>query len=92
MWDIVAVVVGALLLLILGYLYYSGLFYPISINITKPYEGELPIAYKYMIGNYKDCGPVFMEFIAATSHKTTLMGVYYDNPDVVVRAIEYARN
>ena len=83
-WEIVFVVVAFLLFAGLTYLYYSGLFYPINLKIAKPYDGSLPIAYKYVIGNYYNCGKLFQEFVGATSNDTTLIGMYYDDPDVVV--------
>lgn len=80
-WEIAAIIATVLLFLALGYLYYSGLFYPVHIVIRKPYEGSLPIAYKYCVSNYNACGTVFQEFVSATSNETQLIGMYYDDPD-----------
>ncbi|XP_077487876.1 testis-expressed protein 264-like [Amblyomma americanum] len=79
--GIIAVLI-LLLLTLLGFLSYCGLFAPIDIKAEKPPFQELHVAYKFARGAYKYAGALFTE-VHSIAPTLKCIGVYYDDPDEV---------
>ncbi|XP_013383874.1 testis-expressed protein 264-like [Lingula anatina] len=72
----------AILLTVLGFLVYSGLFADIVVGAGPPPVGKLYVAYKFGKGSYKDAGYLFTEAVSIVADLRCI-GVYYDDPDEV---------
>lgn len=80
--------VVALALTILSLLWYSGAFLSVEVRSEKPPFANLKLAYKFAVGPFKDCGPLFTELqILAPDLKTC--AIYYDDPKKVSSIIIY---
>jgi len=73
------------LLTLFLYLAYSGLFTSISVSTLEPDTGPITLAYKTLIGPYKDVGEVFTESYCLLPDREQL-GIYYDDPEGVPAA------
>lgn len=65
------------------FLIYSGLLYKVEIKLGLPYLINKPvkILYKFGRGPYKHTHPFFVELRDCVP-EATLIGVYYDDPNV----------
>lgn len=81
MYAIIGMVV-LILTTVIVYVIYSGLFHSIEIRTGKPPIGALRVAYKFAVGPYKNCGPLFTE-VTAAAPGLKCFGVYYDDPSKV---------
>lgn len=67
------------LVIVAGYMLYSGLFSDITVLTGSPPIKKITFAYKFKEGPYKNCGQLFKE-----SHnigpKLSCIGVFYDDP------------
>ncbi|KAL5014407.1 hypothetical protein ScPMuIL_008677 [Solemya velum] len=79
---VVGVVVAIIVVLLLAFLAYSGLFTSVNIGTGRPPIGEVIVAYKFSTGPYERSEKLFREFMKIDDKRTTL-GIYYDNPDEV---------
>ncbi|KAH9383293.1 hypothetical protein HPB48_024413 [Haemaphysalis longicornis] len=78
----IIVVLILLVLTLLGFLSYCGLFAPIDIKAEKPPFKELQVAYKFCRGSYKNSGALFTE-VHSIAPSLKCIGVYYDDPNEV---------
>lgn len=78
----IIVVLILLVLTLLGFLSYCGLFAPIDIKAEKPPFKELQVAYKFCRGSYKNSGALFTE-AHSIAPSLKCIGVYYDDPNEV---------
>lgn len=78
----IIVVLILLVLTLLGFLSYCGLFAPIDIKAEKPPFKELQVAYKFCRGSYKNSGALFTE-VHSIAPSLKCIGVYYDDPTEV---------
>lgn len=78
----IIVVLIFLVLTLLGFLSYCGLFAPIDIKAEKPPFKELQVAYKFCRGSYKNSGALFTE-VHSIAPSLKCIGVYYDDPNEV---------
>lgn len=78
----IIVVLIILVLTLLGFLSYCGLFAPIDIKAEKPPFKELQVAYKFCRGSYKNSGALFTE-VHSIAPSLKCIGVYYDDPNEV---------
>ncbi|XP_072038777.1 testis-expressed protein 264-like [Amphiura filiformis] len=79
---LILAIIGMLILILVTvfvYFMYSGLFNGIEIRTGKPPIRELHVAYKYAVGPYKNCGPLFTE-VTKAAPDLRCFGVYYDDP------------
>merc|ERR550519_2251943 len=74
-----------LMLTVLLYVTYSGLFTSITVSTLEPDTGPLTLAYKTLVGPYKDVGEVFTESYCLLPDREQL-GIYYDDPEGVPAA------
>lgn len=79
---IIGVVVAAVIVGALCYLYHVGACYRVQVKVGTPYISNVRFAYKFHVGHYKDAGAHFPEIIRLCPDKTTI-GVYYDDPKTV---------
>ncbi|CAN7989412.1 unnamed protein product [Ixodes hexagonus] len=78
----IIVVLILLLLSIVAFLGYCGLFAPIDIKAEKPPFKDLQVAYKFCRGSYKNSGALFTE-VHSIAPSLKCIGVYYDDPNEV---------
>ena len=69
-----------LLLTILLYFAFSGLFTPITVSTLEPDTGPITLAYKTLVGPYKEAGELYTESYCLLPHRRQL-GIYYDDPE-----------
>ena len=69
-----------LLLTIFLYLAFSGLFTPITVSTLEPDTGPITLAYKTLVGPYKEAGELYTESYCLLPHRKQL-GIYYDDPE-----------
>eukprot|EP00092_Neocalanus_flemingeri_P048531 GFUD01055405.1.p1 GENE.GFUD01055405.1~~GFUD01055405.1.p1 ORF type:complete len:228 (+),score=52.69 GFUD01055405.1:179-862(+) len=67
---------------ILVYLYYCGLWSSIMVSTSKTEYGPLTMAYKTIVGPYKNTGKFFTEIFCLLPDREQL-GIYYDDPEEV---------
>lgn len=79
LWIGIALLFVSILLTLLGYAIYSGLFVEITTEAGKPKVSEFTFAYKFERGPYKDCGSLFTEACSLDT-KLKTVGVFYDDP------------
>ncbi len=75
-------IIGMLILILVTvfvYFVYSGLFHTVEIRTGKPPVKALRVAYKYAVGPYKNCGPLFTE-VTKAAPDLRCFGLYYDDP------------
>lgn len=79
-WLLIALLV--LSILVLGWLYYMGVFAPVKVE--EKVMGPYTLAYSSFVGEYKETGKVFQKVYdtlkAASIETTDGIGVYYDDP------------
>ena len=80
------VAVLIILVAVLGYLYYCGLFHHIEISTGAPFITNATIVYKFAQGPYDGSSRVFGE-ISGLAPNAKCIGLYYDNPDKVTRLV-----
>ncbi|XP_012680253.2 testis-expressed protein 264 homolog [Clupea harengus] len=80
--GVVTVLVLSVLLMVVGYVVYSGLFSKIIILTGSPPMRNITFAYKFRQGPYKDCGVLFTES-SKLGPKLSTIGVFYDDPKKV---------
>ncbi|XP_029455383.1 testis-expressed protein 264 [Rhinatrema bivittatum] len=80
--GLTAVLVVLLLLTLLGFAAYSGLFAEVVVRAGAPPMRSITVAYKFRLGPYADCGNLFTES-CSIAPKLPSLGVYYDNPYTV---------
>ena len=87
-WLLIILVL--LLLVILGFLWYMGVFSPIKASERE--MGPYTIAYQRYVGEYKNTGKVFMDVYNVmrslnmeVSDKSDSIGIYYDDPAKVAK-------
>jgi len=82
LFGIAGLVITLLLTLAFFLVFYSGLLYNVVVRAgTPPVQGFM-VAYKFLVGPYKDVGYTFTEAISIDP-KLKSFGVYYDDPKVV---------
>ena len=69
-----------LLLTIFVYFAFSGLFTPITVSTLEPDTGPITLAYKTLVGPYKEAGELYTESYCLLPHRRQL-GIYYDDPE-----------
>ena len=69
-----------LFLTIFLYLAFSGLFTPITVSTLEPDTGPITLAYKTLVGPYKEAGELYTESYCLLPHRKQL-GIYYDDPE-----------
>ena len=69
-----------LLLTIFLYFAFSGLFTPITVSTLEPDTGPITLAYKTLVGPYKEAGELYTESYCLLPHRRQL-GIYYDDPE-----------
>ena len=69
-----------LLLTIFLYFAFSGLFTTISVSTLEPDTGPITLAYKTLVGPYKEAGELYTESYCLLPHRRQL-GIYYDDPE-----------
>lgn len=79
---VVFLTILSVLLTVIGYVLYSGLFSDINIRTGSPPIKNVTIAYKYKQGPYKTCGTLFSES-CSIGPKLSSIGVFYDDPKQV---------
>ena len=81
----------ALIVLVLLYLFYSDLFASISVQVgALPLTGandSLTIMYKFHTGSYLKASKAFGELVKIVGDKATLLGLYYDDPQVCLSIV-----
>ena len=82
MFCLLAVLILIILLTILGFAIYSGLFVTINPGAGPPPIKNVKIAYKFGRGAYKNVGPIFTE-VTSLAPKLRCIGIYYDDPKQV---------
>jgi len=75
-------VVVLLMLTVLVYVYYSGLWSSITVSTSETEYGPMTLAYKTLVGPYKDAGEFFTESFCLLPDREQL-GIYYDDPEGV---------
>ncbi|XP_030062078.1 testis-expressed protein 264 [Microcaecilia unicolor] len=80
--GLTAVLVVLLLLTLLGFAAYSGLFAEVVVRAGAPPIRSITVAYKFRLGPYADCGNLFTES-CSIAPKLPSIGLYYDNPYTV---------
>lgn len=83
---VVGIVIAVILVLLLAFLAYSGLFTSVNIGTGRPPIGEVIVAYKFSTGPYEKSEKLFREFMKIDENRSTV-GIYYDNPDEVSNVI-----
>ena len=81
---LVAVIIVAIAVVILGYLLHCGLLYTPVIRTGRPESMPKRAAYVLKQGPYKNCGPEFGK-LQKLARGATLFGLYYDDPEKVIR-------
>ena len=69
-----------LLLTIFVYFAFSGLFTTITVSTLEPDTGPITLAYKTLVGPYKEAGELYTESYCLLPHRRQL-GIYYDDPE-----------
>ena len=69
-----------LLLTIFVYFVFSGLFTSITVSTLEPDTGPITLAYKTLVGPYKEAGELYTESYCLLPHRKQL-GIYYDDPE-----------
>jgi len=69
-----------LLLTIFLYFAFSGLFTTITVSTLEPDTGPITLAYKTLVGPYKEAGELYTESYCLLPHRRQL-GIYYDDPE-----------
>ena len=69
-----------LLLTIFLYFAFSGLFTSITVSTLEPDTGPITLAYKTLVGPYKEAGEIYTESYCLLPHRRQL-GIYYDDPE-----------
>ena len=69
-----------LLLTIFVYFAFSGLFTTITASTLEPDTGPITLAYKTLVGPYKEAGELYTESYCLLPHRRQL-GIYYDDPE-----------
>eukprot|EP00092_Neocalanus_flemingeri_P005676 GFUD01006114.1.p1 GENE.GFUD01006114.1~~GFUD01006114.1.p1 ORF type:complete len:298 (-),score=105.13 GFUD01006114.1:149-1042(-) len=67
---------------LLAYLFYSGLWSSILVSTSETEYGPVTMAYKTIVGPYKDAGEIFTESFCLLPDREQL-GIYYDDPEGV---------
>ena len=73
-------VVVLLMLTMLIYVYYSGMWSSIIVSTSETEYGPMTMAYKTLVGPYKDAGEFFTESFCLLPDREQL-GIYYDDPE-----------
>ena len=89
MWKKIGIGLAVVLIVILGFLGYAGLFTKIEVTINN--FGPFYMMYKEKTGDYKDLGDLFDEFDDLRKEMSDdvgdpaayVFGIYHDNPNVV---------
>ncbi|XP_048054733.1 testis-expressed protein 264 [Megalobrama amblycephala] len=68
-----------LILTLVGFVFYTGLFSEVVIRTGSPPVKNITIAYKFRKGSYKDSGAAFTES-CSIGPKLSSVGVFYDDP------------
>ncbi|XP_061114377.1 testis-expressed protein 264 homolog [Conger conger] len=79
---VVFLIIFSVLVTLISYVLYSGLFSHINIRTGSPPIKNVTIAYKYKQGPYKECGTLFTES-SSIGPKLCSIGVFYDDPKQV---------
>jgi len=69
-----------LMLTLLVYVYYSGLWSSVTVSTSETEYGPMTVAYKTLVGPYKDAGEFFTESFCLLPDREQL-GIYYDDPE-----------
>ncbi|XP_026069207.1 testis-expressed protein 264-like [Carassius auratus] len=69
-----------LILTVVGFVFYSGLFSEVVIRTGSPPVKNITIAYKFRKGSYKASGAAFTES-CSIGPKLSSVGVFYDDPN-----------
>ena len=80
MWLVVIIVL--LIFTVFVYVFYSGLFTSIMVSTSETEYGPLTMAYKTLVGPYKEVGEIFTESFCLLPDREQL-GIYYDDPEGV---------
>jgi len=69
-----------LIITVLGYVSYSGIWSSIIVSTSETEYGPMTMAYKTIVGPYKDAGEFFTESFCLLPDREQL-GIYYDDPE-----------
>jgi len=69
-----------LIITVLGYVSYSGIWSSIIVSTSETEYGPMTMAYKTIVGPYKDAGEFFNESFCLLPDREQL-GIYYDDPE-----------
>lgn len=75
-----------LILTLVGFVFYTGLFSEVVIRTGSPPVKNITIAYKFRKGSYKDSGAAFTES-CSIGPKLSSVGVFYDDPSQVCSSL-----
>lgn len=81
-FQLTVATVIALVVLLIGYSWYCGLFHSIKIVTKNSHFPKFLVAYKFATGNYSGCSSLFSE-VAQLAPDLDCFGIYYDDPDEV---------
>ncbi|RVE73120.1 hypothetical protein OJAV_G00047220 [Oryzias javanicus] len=65
-----------------SYVVYSGLFTKVTVRTGCPPIKRITFAYKFTVGAYRNCGPLYWE-ASKLGPKLPLIGVFYSDPNKV---------
>ena len=81
----------ALIVLILFCLFYSDLFASIVVQVgalpLTDINDSLTVMYKFHTGSYINASKAFGEVVKIVGDKATLLGLYYDDPQVCLSIV-----
>lgn len=75
-----------LILTLVGFVFYTGLFSEVVIRTGSPPVKNITIAYKFRKGSYKASGAAFTES-CSIGPKLSSVGVFYDDPNQVSNSV-----
>ena len=83
MLSYILIVLAIVLLVVLGIMVHSGVFYRLNIRTAVPRAIPSRVAYKVYKGSYRNAGAGFEDVMQRAPGYTRLFGVYYDDPKKV---------